>query len=328
MADPMRETMDGTLGHFWTEPGDVYNLDKSTDGYVRLVDKSIFHVGTLRTQEFNSGFRNPNQRLPQPEAVYGLTASTRAMFFDLAGVGQSNVMGQRASTQTVRTRGVVVDVPFAVLEDSDFTEVEVWIPEVTQWSGLSGVMERVQLFNDDRPKKYTASTVDVETLEIEIRRGLKLTLDATWSVQGPDDKRVLSTPLVVGTVSNKPRSWREHLPALIAVQDLINLAYEGFVPAEHGTVGFKCREDGQPRTTPQMWNSRLMAVPRGRSKPSTTEVPMFSLPTIGGVRGVRNWIRLDQAFPRATGPLTNEYRFGVSGVETRLIEIAVARHSR
>jgi hypothetical protein len=30
-----------------------------------------------------------------------MTASTRSMFFDIAGVGQSNVMGQRASTQTV-----------------------------------------------------------------------------------------------------------------------------------------------------------------------------------------------------------------------------------
>lgn len=323
MADHMRETMDGTLGHFWTEPDDIYNLDKSSDGYVRLVDNSLFQVETLRTREFRSEFGKNRERLPRPEAIYGLTASTRSMFFDIAGVGQSNVMGQRASTQTVRTRGVVVDVPFAVLEDSDFTEVEVWIPEVTQWSGLSGVSERVQHFNDDRPKKYTASTVDVETLEIELRRGLKLTLDTTWSVQGPDDKRVLSTPLVIGTVSNKPRSWREHLPALIAVQDLINLAYEGFVPAEHGTVEFKCREDGHPRTTPQMWNSRLMTVPQGRSKPPMTKVPMFFLPTIGGVRGVRNWIRLDHTYPRATGPITTEYRFGASGVETRLIEIAL-----
>ena len=40
MADRMRETMDGTLGHFWTEPGDVYDLDTSSDGYVRLVDNS------------------------------------------------------------------------------------------------------------------------------------------------------------------------------------------------------------------------------------------------------------------------------------------------
>lgn len=319
----MRETMDGTLGHFWTDPDDVYKLDKSIDGYVKLVDDSIFHVGTLRTQEFHSMSTNPNERLPRPEAVYGLTASTRAMFFDIAGIGQSNVMGQRASTQTVRTRGVVVDVPFAVLEGTEFTKVELWLSEVTQWSGLWGMSEQIRRGDDGRPNKFTASTVDHEPLEVNIRRGLKLTLDTTWSVQGPDDKRVLSTPLVVGTISDRPRSWRQHLPALIAVQDLINLAYEGFVPAEHGTVEFKCREDNQPRSTPQMWNSRLMTLPPGRIKPAMTKVPMFSLDTIGGARGVRNWIRLDQAYPRATGPLTNQYRFGPSGVETRLIEIAL-----
>ena len=54
-----------------------------------------------------------------------------------------------------------------------------------------------------------------------------------------------------------------------------------------------------------------------------TQIPMFSLDTIGGARGVRNWIRLDHAYPRATGPITNEHRFGASGVETRLIEVAL-----
>lgn len=129
---------------------------------------------------------------------------------------------------------------------------------------------------------------------------------------------------MIGTVSKTPRTWHQHLVPLIAVQDLINLAYQGFVPAEQGTVEFKCREDGQPRQTPRMWNSRLMAVPRGVSQPnSMTEFPLFHLHNIGGVRGVRNWIRLDDACPRATGPITNMYRYGASGAEVRLIEIAL-----
>ena len=143
-------------------------------------------------------------------------------------------------------------------------------------------------------------------------------------VEGPDDKRMLSTPLVAGTASKTPRSWDQHLVPLIAVQDLINLAYEGFVPAEHGTVQFKCRDDGQPRSTPRMWNSRLMTVPRSVSRPeSMTDFPLFHLQNIGGIRGVRNWIRLDQDYPRATGPVTNVYRYGASGAEVRLIEIAL-----
>jgi hypothetical protein len=54
-----------------------------------------------------------------------------------------------------------------------------------------------------------------------------------------------------------------------------------------------------------------------------TEIPLFYLGHIGGVRGLRNWIRLDHDYPRATGPITNMYRYGASGAEVRLIEIAL-----
>jgi hypothetical protein len=67
MADRMRETMDGTLGHFWTELSEVYTLDKSRDGYVRLVDNNLFHIGTLRTREFNSEFGRNQERLARPK---------------------------------------------------------------------------------------------------------------------------------------------------------------------------------------------------------------------------------------------------------------------
>lgn len=46
--------MDGTLGHFWMNFGDVYNLDKAADGYVRLAEDDLFHIGALRTRQHNS----------------------------------------------------------------------------------------------------------------------------------------------------------------------------------------------------------------------------------------------------------------------------------
>ena len=45
MGDRLREAMDGTLGHFWMNFGDVYNLDKAADGYVRLAEDDLFHIG-------------------------------------------------------------------------------------------------------------------------------------------------------------------------------------------------------------------------------------------------------------------------------------------
>jgi hypothetical protein len=166
----------------------------------------------------------------------------------------------------------------------------------------------------------------VEPLELEIRRGFNLKLDSTWHVDGPDDRRTINAPLVVGTSSRTPRKWHDHLVPLLAVQDLINLAHEGFVPAEQARVEFKVEDDGRPRESATLWNSRLMALPHGggASGPkSMTEVPLFYLGHIGGVQGLRNWIRLDTQHPRATGPLTNAYRYGESGVEVHLIEIAL-----
>jgi hypothetical protein len=325
MADRVTETMDGTLGHFWLDFEDIYNVEKSLDGYVRFADDNSFDISTLRTLEASRDFGGSAAGLPQPDAVYGMTGISQSVFFDRKRVSQNNVIGGlRASTQTIRMRGIVVNAPLDIVEDTRFIGVEVWIPEVTRWSDLQGVSEHVERYEDSLPKVYTASTVEVEALEIEIRRGLKLTLDTTWSVEGPADRRTLSTPLVVGTSSNTPRSWHQHLVPLMAVQDLISLAYEGFVLAEHGTVEFKCKEEEGARQRPGMWNSRLMTIPHGVSRPDEmTKFPLFHLRHIGGVKGLRNWIRLTHKFPRATGPVANKYRYGTSGVEVRLLEIAL-----
>lgn len=326
MADRLQDTFDGALGHFWMELADVYHLDKSTDGYVRLSNDNFFHISTLRTREYINEFGRNHDRLPWPDVIFAMTNSTRAIFFDVAGVSQSNVVGQRASTQTVRTRGIVVNVPFAVLKDDKFLAVDLEIPQVTRWAGLTSIRETLTPAAAGGSKQYRAETVDVQPLELDIRRGFRLKLDSTWHVDGPDDKRTINAPLVIGTSSRTPRKWHDHLVPLLSVQDLINLAHDGFVPAERATVEFQIEDDGQPRDSSELWNSRLMALPRqgGVGRPdSMTKVPLFYLSQIGGVKGLRNWIRLDQQHPRATGPLTSAYRYGPSGAEVHLIEIAL-----
>jgi hypothetical protein len=232
--------MEGTLGHFWTDLNDVYELDKSHDGYVRLVDGSLFHIDSLRTQRYIDEFGTNRERVPTSAVVYGMTGTTPSMFFDLAGVSQSNVMGQRASTQNTRMRGLVTRVPLDDIEEGRFTTVEMTIPEVTRWSGLIGVSEKVDRADDTgRAKSWEAKTRDVKPLEIKLHRNRKVVLSTTWSVEGPTDKRILSTPLEIGSISDRPLPWHEHVQALMAVQDLINLAYEGFVPAEKAAVHFK-----------------------------------------------------------------------------------------
>jgi hypothetical protein len=66
MADRVRETMDGTLGHFWMDVDDIYNVEKSRDGYVRFADDNLFHVSTLRTLEVGREFGGSAAGLPWP----------------------------------------------------------------------------------------------------------------------------------------------------------------------------------------------------------------------------------------------------------------------
>lgn len=315
--------MDGTPGHFWTDLAGVLEVESSNDGYVRLVD-NLFRIETLRTKQYMDEFGNEHAHMPSPTVVYALTGATASIFFDWAGISQNNVLGLKASTQTIRTRGLVTQVPLDELTDGRFTRVDLQIPQVTRWSGLVGVSEKIQRDSAGRTTAWEAKTRDFEPLEVPISRNHKLVLSTTWSVSGPTDRRVLSTPLLVGSVSTKPLAWREHLRTLAAVQDLINVAYEGFVPAEQATVQFRYTDEDNVRPTPQMWNSRLMTVPSGVNKPkSMTEFPKFYLSHIGGARGLRNWIRLDRQHSRATGPITSRYRYGTNGVEVRLIEIAL-----
>lgn len=323
-TDHLQDTMNGTIGHFWTDLSDAYNWDDSTDGYVRLVDNADFHIDTLRTKQYLAEFGADQVLRARPAAVYAVTEISPAIFFDFAGISRNNVWGDAASTQKVRMRGVVAPVPLDNIGDSRFTSVEMTIPEVPRWSGLVGIAEKLERGRNGRIKNWSAKTRNFAPIEVAIRRGHKLVLSTTWSVHGPDDRRTLSAPLEIGSIGDRPLPWREHLQALMAIQDLINLAYEGFVPAEQATVHFNYKDGARPLRGPQMWNSRLMAIPKGSQKPkSMTEFPMFYLAHIKGAVGLRNWIRLDRKYPRATGPVTKRYRFGTTGAEVRLIEVAL-----
>jgi hypothetical protein len=318
------ETMNGTLGHFWTELTDVYNYNRSNDGYVRLVDDAIFHIDTLRTKQHLAEFGTNEARPSSPAAVYAMTGAIPSLFFDSAGISRQNIMGDAASTQNIRMRGVVTGVPLDNIADSKFVSVEVSIPEVTRWSGLLGVTEKFERGRRGGPNSWSAKTRHFDPIEVEIRRGHKLVLSTTWSVEGPPDRRIIRSPLEIGSMSERALPWHEHLRPLVAVQDLINLAYEGFVPVEQARVHFKYKDGTRPLIGPAMWNSRLMAVHKGVQKPkSMTEFPMFYLAQLKGAVGLRNWIRLERKHSRATGPVTKRYRFGTSGAEVRLAEVAM-----
>lgn len=321
--------MDGTLGHFWPDLSDGTDLNRASAGYVRLREGNRFDIETLTTKDVIR-LRGPLQDagpITLPEAIFAATNSAGCIFFDHFGYSASSIIAAtRASTQTYRTRAVLAGLNLNNIASANFTRFQVMFPEVIYWSELGGVHEETETDTQGRVQSYKAQLRSANPRVSPKRLGITTALSSKWSASGPRDGRLISNPLTVTTQSDRPKSWRDHIQPIMAVQDLINLAYQGFVPASEGTADIETKSGEKHTRSPELWSSRLMVVPKGSERPKKmTEFPVFNLGDIGGIRGVDGWIELDRKFPRATGPLAKIYRIGnLLAIETRLIEVAVA----
>lgn len=328
MTDRLKELMNGTPGHFWTDLDNGLDLNEAANGYVRRKEDNLFHIETLTSLEFIRDMRaqsSANRNLPR--AIYGATHAAGSVFYDLAGYRGNNVMGAtRASSGVYKFHSVLVGINLGDVASDKLTKVTVLIPEVIRWSGMGGVTEKVTKDSVGRTKTYDASLHRANARTAPTRRGITLSLTSRWSASGPMDRRVLSNPLAITTESARPKDWWDHIEPIMAVQDLINMAFQGFVVADTGTADLHYKVQDQLRTSPELWIGGMMTVPTGSKPPkSMTELPVFNLQQIGGIRGVDGWIELARKYPRATGPLAQVYRFGSGlAVETRCMEIAAA----
>ncbi|MDT5113015.1 MAG: hypothetical protein QOE20_4905 [Mycobacterium sp.] len=329
MGDRLDEIMDGTLGHFWPDLAHVNDLDHASSGYVRLRDDNRFDIETLTTHEVLSvrvrDRRSDNFTLP--DAIFAATHGAGCVFFDINGYSSNSVIGAtRASIETYKSGAVLAGMNLQDIASFGLKRIEVSFPEVIFWSGLGGVAEQVERDKDGRVQSYSAQLRSANPRIAPKRHGITLSLSSRWSASGPRDGKLISNPLTVVTNSDRPKDWWDHLRPILAVQDLINMSFQGFVSADVGTAVIDTKSAERPLRSPDLWISRLMTVPSGGTRPkSMTEFPIFNFSNIGGIRGVDGWIELDRNFPRATGPLAKIYRFGnLLAIETRLIEIAVA----
>lgn len=317
---------DGTTGHFWSKPGVDLDWDDALSGYVRRRDDNLFHVESLTTQLQHNRMMSGNDELEVPESVIAMTNKAGALFFDSAGVAQSNIFGAlKASTETYRARGVVTGMSLDQVKSDKFRSVALNYFGVSFWSGFDALSESVKRGKDNRPTSYQASTNKVPSLEIQLSGWMLLKLGSTWSVEGPSDERRMSAPLKVTTESARARHWSDHLAPQMAIQNLLNIAHEGFMAARSGTAHIDFKDGYDPASAPEFWNNRFMSIPNGIELPNRRySYPVFVLGDLGGVEGVRRWILLEKKYPRATGPLVNLYRYGRSGVEVALLELATA----
>ncbi|BBY37839.1 hypothetical protein MMAN_19730 [Mycobacterium mantenii] len=329
MDDRLQELMDGTTGHFWTKIDEVLNLAEAANGHVELKDDDLLHIETLTSLDFMRSVHALSSTAGReiPSTIYGATKPAAAVFYDLAGYSSNRVIGgARASSAVYRARAVLCGVNLRNIASDKLTRMLVTIPNVMNWAGIGGVVAKIGKDDIGRSKSIDATARQANKRIAPKRHGITLSFSSHWSVQGPDDVRLLKNPLAVVTESDKPKAWWDLLEPILAVQDLINMAYQGFVVADDATADIDVKEEDPYRRSPELWLSRMMTVPAGSKVPkSMTEFPVFNLPQIGGIRGVDGWIELTRKYGRATGPISKIYRFG-SGLaaETRCMEIAAA----
>lgn len=328
MSDIFNEVRDGTVGHFWMDLAYVKDLKSADSGYVRLHDDGHFWIELLATHRASSNWPVANDAPPDSvETLYAATHAAGCVFFDAIEAENARIMGAtRASITKYRSGGLLAGLYLRDVASDKFTEMQVTFPGVLFWSGIGGVKGISEKDEEARAVSYSVSLRSAQPRETPERRGVTVSLASRWSVSGPEDNKLLSNPLTVTTRSRKPRSWIDHVTPILAIQNLISLGFQGFVAADVGTARIETFSAERPLSSPDLYVSELMHVPRATKPPkSLNEFPTFNLSDINGIRGVDAWVRLEQNHPRAAGPLAKIYRFGDSqAIETRLIEVAVA----
>ncbi|WP_156517753.1 HEPN domain-containing protein [Rhodococcus sp. LB1] len=323
MDELIEDSLAGTMASIWPNFESTRLGEDFVPGYVRL-ENDVLAVHALKPR--NATLRDWNNVQQLPEAIVAATEQSGSIFFDVVGVRDKDIVGAtRASTRHYRTRGAVVGFRVDELRSIKIRRMTAYFPGLTRWSGMSGATHRHEVGADGRPTSWSTTVRAAPDREAKLSAGRKLVISTHWSVTGADDDRRIFTPFSVSSMSAKPLPWHDHLWPLTTIQDLVSLAYEGFVTADGGVAELDLTNTATPRTTPKLWSSQLMQCPAGVDTPnSMNEIPMFYLENIGGINGLKRWVTLTELHGRAVGPLTSRYRIGSgAAVESRLNDVAV-----
>lgn len=177
--------------------------------------------------------------------------------------------------------------------------------------------------DDGLVKGFSLALTTHESQTAALPNSRQLTLSSEWSVEGADDRRVITAPVSVTCEAKRPRPTWDLLQPLVHVQDLLNLAYQGSVLAASG-AGIADLEPAQRPGIDRsaMWSSLLMTAHPNAREAKLNDLPLFSLRAIGGLPGVRRWIALCARHPRATTPVVGPLRRGSSTADVTVRDVA------
>jgi hypothetical protein len=311
---------DGRLGYFWPLGDEPPRLDDDPlRGWVRRDDTTLVDV-------LDEAAQFPAEGPPNYRALAGALQGGSVLLLDVRFETSSRVLGgAQASWARYSARTVLDDVDLVRLRSDRVRRLRANFFGVGRWAGMKSGRESWDTGTDGIVRGYSLSLSTPEVDSHVIGGGRRLTLSSAWSVGGSEEQRLISAPVSVECESARPvRSW-SLLEPLLRVQDLLSLAYGGSVLAETGAGVADLRPADRPGTDASgMWSSPLMRLQTGGRAAKLNSFPLFTLQTIGGLLGVRRWIKLSQAHQRAVAPLVAPLRHGFSSADVLVRDVAAA----
>lgn len=327
MDEDIQEVLRGCIGHFWEQEGTLApDDDKALSGFLRLNVDDVVELKVLDDEDIADGPLTRASVAPGTWIV-GRTEAGGVVIPTLSGVGyRRNFGGFKASVRRYLAHALLTKVNLHQLRGSRLHEASAYFDDGLSWAGLSAIEEQDKVDAQGRWQRVTYTLTSRSGGTPAGSAGsIRLDLAEYWKVDDNDSSRTLRTALEVKATAVRPRHLSELTDCLLAVQDLLGLAFDRFTPAS----GARALPMGYPADSverPHLWHRGLMVVP-----PSAADVgdradarPLFWLDDLGGPPAIGRWVRASQQFPTAFSSLTQMHRRGGSTIAARLQQVAAA----
>ena len=311
------------MGYFWEGLSEFAKIEASWPGHAARTDsRYVIRLIKKPAEEL----RFPNE-MNEPEAVFGITENGGMVAWEVVRSSENGTLG--GSVVSVREflggRDRAGRVNPRDLASGKVSSISARFFGLGTWSGLAGGTSDREYHANGTLKNFGYRTKSIPEMRTSLDRRTSIGLGVTWrSTERQLDQLTILTPHEFSVSRDKPTEFSDLASEVRRFQDLVSLAYNAFVPSVGGVVcaDFK---DGVDLSKADLWSGVLMETRPGvRCYSDKTSHPAFTLAAIGGIEGVRRWLRLAKSHPRATGPLTTSRRFGFAVVEVELMNIAVA----
>ncbi|MEV7377907.1 HEPN domain-containing protein [Streptomyces lydicus] len=324
MDKELQALMSGTVGFFWPISATGHFNEDPERGFVSKANLGRLEVRTLNENPDSDAFSSSSR--VRPHAIVSLFPEGSAVILNISNHGgTSNIGGRRASAYSYTGRTAISGFPveqlLAARVDVRVKELHAHFPGISQWAGL----KVTEMEHERKPDgRVSAAVVRLKSPE-EVRAvlgPLSLVIGGHWEVDNGDDRASIYSPVSIGVKAKRARNVAELLEMLVRVQDLVNVAYDTYMPVDGGIAVMSA--EAAPDPNPRFWSDRLMEGPGHHvARSGRRGLPLFTLADMNGASGVSRWVRLYDEFPSVFDAVVTPYRVGSMSWSGYMRETAV-----